>query len=242
MLRSLFRARQVLPLTYRSSPVFRQFHVTPITFKKRDSKASKSAALDDAKPGDEAPQIDFDEVTAKLQLVVDKFSTVANEVKLGKTNPHIFDHLVVQTPDGDVPFSSVAHTSVKGRNFILTVFDQSHSKHVINAVLGSDLNMNAIQDPTNHQLLKVPLPPVTTESKKENVKQLKAVFEKFKNGPGKHSNTLAAIRSDAKHKIAKKKKMTPEETALWNQYEALHKKFNDKLAETFKAAEIAIMK
>lgn len=246
MLRSLF-ARPSLTAVPRivfprvSTPV-RSLHASFVTLKK---KGKKGPAKEVEEEVSETPNIDMKEVSQRLQTVVEKFTKLANEAKLGKTNPQVFDHLQVATADGEAVFTAVAQTALKGRNFIITVFDPANVKHVINSVLASDLNMNPIADPANKQMLKVPLPPVTTESKKENVKHLKTVYEKFRNGPGgsgKHAHTLAAIRADIKNKVAKKKKMTDEETKVWNEYEKLHKTFTDKLGDVFKAAETAMLK
>lgn len=247
MLRSLFRQRtSKAPLLARTpithSVVLRSFHVSFVALKK---KGKKGATEVEEEPSSEVPRIDFDEATRRLQGIVDKFAKQANEAKLGKTNPQIFDHLQVGTADGEAQYTSLAQTAVKGRNFIITVFDPANTKHIINAVLASDLNLNPIADPSNKQMLKVPLPPVTTESKKESVKHLKTIYEKVRNGSGgsgKNASTLAAIRADIKHKITKKKKMTESETRVWNDYERLHKTFVDKLGEVFKAAETAILK
>lgn len=246
MLRSLFARPSLTPLPRVALPrvatPVRSFHASFVSFKKKGKKASGKEVEEEVS---EAPEIDMKEVSQRLQTVVEKFTKQANEAKLGKTNPQVFDHLQVATADGEAVFTSVAQTALKGRNFIITVFDPVNVKHVINSVLASDLNMNPIADPTNKQMLKVPLPPVTTESKKENVKHLKTVYEKFRNGPGgsgKHAHTLAAIRADIKSKVAKKKKMTDAETKVWNEYEKLHKTFTDKLGEVFKAAETAMLK
>lgn len=246
MFRSLIFRSTIRAVPKRVFPIAaiptRSFHASFVSLKK---KGKKGSAKDVEEEVTDAPQIDMDEVTKRLQLVIDKFAKHANEAKLGKTNPQIFDHLQVETADGEAVFTSVAQTALKGRNFIITVFDPANTKHVVNAVLASDLNMNPIADPSNKQMLKVPLPPVTTESKKENVKHLKTIYEKYRNGPGgsgKHASTLAAIRADVKSKVAKKKKLTDAETKVWTEYEKLHKSFTEKLGEVFKTAEAAMMK
>lgn len=215
--------------------LIRQFHFTPCVFKKHKKDA---APLDP-----ELPSIDFTKVSENLQKVVDQFTKHASEAKAGKTNPQIFNNLKVKTPEGIVPYTSVALTSVKGRNFMLTIFDPANVKEIVNAILGSGLNMNPVADPANKQMLKVPLPPLTTEVKKESIKQLKIVHEKLKHGPGgRNAHTLSAIRSEVKNQISKKKKMTDAEQDLWLEYETLHKKYVEKLNAAFKAAETAILK
>lgn len=238
MLRTLISRHIPAPPVARPAPVCRAFHQSAVSFKKK----TKKTATEDVPV--EAPQVDLGEATKQLQAVVDRFAKHANEAKLGKTNPLVFNSLKIETQDGEVPFPLVAQTSVKGRNFTITVFDPANTQSIINAVLASDLNMNATADPTNKQTLKVPLPPVTTESKKEDVKQLKQVFEKMRNGHShnKNARTLASIRSDMKSKIQTKKKLTDEESKVWAEYEKIHKAHVTKLSEIFKSAEEAIMK
>lgn len=232
-----FASRAVLALKFQPC---RNIHWSPVLLKKRAKEPVQEDTSKDA-----AAEVDLDEVSRRFQSVLDKFSKHANESKLGKTNPQIFDNLQVETPDGELPYTAVAITAVKGRNFIMTVFDPANVKHVVNAVLASNLNMNPVLDPSNKQMLKVPLPPVTTESKKESIKQLKAVFDKLKNGAGgsgKNASTLSAIRADIKNKISTKKKMSDQEQAFWKKVENVHKEYVKKLEDSFKTAETAIMK
>lgn len=246
MIRSVLTrsSRAFLPSTALriNSVTTRRIHWSPVLLKKRSKEPVQDEKVSDL---NNAVEINFDEVAQRFQSVLDKFTKHANESKMGKTNPQIFDNLQVETPDGELPYTAVAVTAVKGRNFIMTVFDPANVKHVVNAVLASNLNMNPVLDPSNKQMLKVPLPPVTTESKKESIRQLKAVFDKFKNGAGgsgKNASTLSAIRADIKNKVSTKKKMSDQEQTIWKKVETVHKDYVKKLEDSFKAAETAMMK
>lgn len=219
--------------------VSRAFHATPAVFK---AKKLKKKPEEEPIEVDSAPLVNVPEASSKFQAIVEKFAKVANEAKLGKTSPSVFDKLVIATKDGEFPFTSVAQTAIKGRNFVITVFDHDHVQAIINAVLASSLNLNPQTDPSNKQTLKVPLPPLTAESKQEDAKALKAVFEKYKNGSGK---SLAAIRHDvraAASKITKKGRLSDDENKQMAEFDKLHKTYVDKLTEIFKAAEKAITK
>lgn len=194
-----------------------------------------------AVPTTDEPSIDLKEIEADLAEVIEKFSKQATNVKIRKSNPQIFDRLVVETADGEMPYSALAQTNVKGRNFVLTVYDPANVQCIINAVLSSNLNLNPVVDPSNKLTLKVPLPPITTDSKKDSVKELKAVYEKFKNGLGK-KGSLSGIRSTTRHKLSKNKKLDNTERAVWEDYEKLHKSYTAKLDTAMRAAELAIMK
>lgn len=232
---------------YRSAMVsYRGFGTTSSLLAKakkvKNSKVKNTKAKEeDAEKAEDAPEIDFDDSKRKMNEVLEKFAKLANEAKLGRTSPLIFDHLSVDTEFGPQPFTSVAQTSIKGRNFLITVFDSANAQSIINAVLGSNLNMNPQIDPSNKLALKVPLPPLTVESKKDSAKQLKGVYEKFKNGSGKH--TLASIRAEVRSKFTKKKKkLSDDEEKMLKEFEKLHKEYVDKLSDTFKSAELVILK
>lgn len=257
MLRLLTRSQAFRAVTYCQRPIIssrcipiRNFQFSPILAKKNKAKGgnknkSEVQEIEEDNTDNQVPEIDFDDATNKFKGVIERFSKQANEAKLGKTSPNIFDKLIVETANGEVGFTSVAQTTVKGRNFMITVFDPSNVKSIINAVLGSDLNMNPQIDPSNKQTLKVPLPPLTTESKKENAKQLKLVYERFKNGSGRANGSLATIRGDVKNKFQKqhkKKKLSDAEEKVFKDFEKLHKQYTDKLTEVFKSAEQAILK
>lgn len=211
---------------------------------KKNKKAPKEV-VEEVSDGAPKAEIDFDDATKKFEGILDKFVKSANEIKLGKSSPNIFDKLMIETEDGEQIFTNVAQTTLKGRNFVITVFDPANTQHIVNAVLSSDLNMNPQVDPSSKLTLKVPSPPVTTETKKENAKHLKQVFEKFKSSTTKSNASLHAIRTDVRNKFQKKmssKRGTDEEQKLLNEFELLHKKYNDKLQDAFKNAETAILK
>lgn len=222
------------------TPVYiRQFSSSSLLCK----KAKKGAKVVEEEPSqDLETSIDFKSVNEKLQGVVDKFAKHANDAKLGKTNPKVFDHLIVKTAHGEVPYSSLAQTNVKGRNFIMTVYDPANVQCIINSVLGSDLNLNPVADPSNKLTLRVPLPPITTDLKKESVKELKATYEKLRNGTGSKLGSLSSIRADTRHKFSKNKKLSDLEKIMWDKYELVHKDYVNKLAALMKSAEEAIMK
>lgn len=250
MFSSLSKSIQFAPRAQILSQSFRYLHASPVTWAK--NKKGKSSAAANSASDHEVLALDIDAIESKFKSVVDTFNKHATEAKLGKTNPNIFDKLKINVDaKSKVPFSTVAQTMVQGgRNFVITVFDPSHTQEVINAVLGSGLNMNPQRDPSNKQTLKVPLPPPTVESKKDAAKHLKTVFENLKNNATTSrgaESTLASVRASTKdtvHKFVKKQKRTlsDAEKKLEKEFDDLHKSYSDKLTEAFKAAEKSILK
>ena len=158
-----------------------------------------------------------------------------------KLNPKIFDNLEVNIGNHGheelVPFTSVAQTSVKEETLLSTCL-MLVTKHVINSIIGSGLNMSGTIDPTNKFQIKVPIPNITTETKQENIKQLKEIFENLKNNH--KSNSLNYVRSEARNKFQsslKHNKISDSQHQLLKKLETLHKTYVDKLTDAFKQAE-----
>ncbi|KAK6204975.1 ribosome recycling factor-domain-containing protein [Scheffersomyces amazonensis] len=240
--------RQVLAQKF---VVQRSFHVSNIVLakgkgKKNNKKGNAKEEEEEEEIQVEAPTIDFNDATTRFENLIQKFNKAASEIKLGKSNPNLFNKLQVKIHDEFIPFTSLAQTSVKGRNFVITLFDPNNAKHIINTILGSELNLSAQVDPTNKLALKVPLPPITSETKKESAKHLKEIYEKFKNAnPKQHNESLGNIRAEIRSKFEKTLKSNKKNDAEVKElakFDKLHKQYSDKLSEAFKTAETSILK
>lgn len=237
-----------------------QFHTTKINFAKikkdkknqnqnqnqKSSNKKENKEVDNEIEESLSDILNFNEIKINFEKIIINFNKKANEIKLDKSNIEIFNKLMVKTNDGDQSFTTVASTSMKGRKFVINVFDAKNVKEIINCVLNSNLNLNPQIDPMNKQNLNVSLPPITTETKKTNAKLLKQEFEKFKNGNVDQGNSLSNLRSDYKNKISKftkkNKRLNDSENKLVTEFEKLHKSYVDKLNEVFKSAEQSILK
>ncbi|CAI5755933.1 unnamed protein product [Candida verbasci] len=231
------------PLILRSIPKstiqISTFHATPISCarKQKDKKAGNKVSIDSEDHIVEIPTINFNDVTSKFESIISKFTKISNEIKMGKSNPKIFDNLSIN----DEIFTNLASTSIKGRNYIITLFDPSVSKHVISRII-EEFNMSGVLDPNNKFQIKIPLPPITKESKTADVKHLKEVFEKFKHNK---TNSLNAIRGDIRNKFQgalKHHHVSDVEKRQLDELDRLLSTYTDKLTETFKAAEKQILK
>ncbi|EMG48695.1 RRF1 Ribosome-recycling factor [Candida maltosa Xu316] len=252
MFRSVLRQqRSIIPKTIVLRPSLlvpsQSFHSSPVNLAKKKGKKGKEEPEEDESEAVPEITIDFPKVTKSYDTILAKFNKAATDIKLGKLNPKIFDNLEVNIGNHGqeelVPFTSVAQTSVKGRNFIINLFDESYGKHVINAIIGSELNMSGAIDPTNKFQVKVPIPTVTTETKQDDAKRLKEVFENFKNNH--KTNSLNSVRGEVRHKFQnglKHNNLTDAEHQTIKKLEDLHKSYTTKLSDLFKQAEKSILK
>lgn len=234
--RSLFPRTQV--------PQIRGFSSSLVTFKKvKAGKASSkhsSKVVEEEPLSQEDPSLILKELEAKYQESLNHFREKVAVTKQGNSNPNLFDDLKVALNHGEVAdFLSIAQTSLKGRNLIITVFDPIYAKHVISAILQTNLNLNPEHVPNMPQQLKVSLPPVTRETKLDIVKELKKNFEFFKNS-NSFKYSLSSNRADALKELKQFKK-NDQTKKTTNDIEKLHKKYTNDLQELFRSAEKQIL-
>lgn len=220
----------------------RCFSNTAFNLKKRKDNVKKEQTPDVSEAIDIDKILNIPQVTEKFDSIISKFQKHLLEIKLGKSNPNVFNNVKITIDDkknDSVLFTDLASTSLKGRNFIITVFDPKNSSKIINSIL--NLNYNAQIDSTNNYTIKVPLPPINTESKQNSVKLLKKSFENFKSGP----TSLASIRHDIKTKLSKVLKLNnlnDTDKLKLDHFEKIHKSYNEKLLHVLKKGEVEIMK
>lgn len=215
--------------------------------KSNEEKTNESSSSNNNEGGIETiPEniLDIPSIQKQMDSTLLHFKERVNIIKQGTYTPSIIEEIQVSTAEHTIePIKNIARVTLKGpRNMIVTVFNPSNSKHIISAVLGSNLNLNPQPDPKQDQVLRIPLPPSTSESRKEIIKRLKLEFEHCRNSPAKRS--LTSIREEAMKVLKKYKSVTAkdESFALKNKLEDLFKNNANKLADLLKQAEASAMK
>lgn len=201
---------------------------------------------DHGKKGKEEPETTVEEdpssvltpLEAACKEAIELFKKKTAETKQGNANPTIFDQLKVEIHKENQPFTSIAQTSLKGRNLLITVFDPNNVKHIVSSVLASGMNMNPQAVPNFPQQLKVSLPPPTAETRKEIAAALKKDFDHFKHGTTKHS--LSAARGHALKQLKEFQK-NDQVKKLAQDVEKVHKKWVDELTKQYKQAEKSVL-
>ncbi|CUS23722.1 LAQU0S11e02784g1_1 [Lachancea quebecensis] len=212
----------------------RRFQTSNLLLKKASKKSGKGKT-------DEEEPTEVVDVKKYIQKAKEQFSVTVDlhkkklsEIRAGSASPSIFDKLSVGK--GNSKFTDIATTSMKGRNsLIVTVFDPKDTKSVVSSILAAGLNLNPEKIPNNDQQLKISLPPPTTETRKETCKQLKEVFEEFKNSANK--NSLGHIRGDILKELKNIDKKNDTVKKVTQDLDKLHKEYSSILQEHLKQAE-----
>ncbi|KAF5098514.1 hypothetical protein D0Z03_001200 [Geotrichum reessii] len=231
----------------RAAPI-RKFTSTPaFQYAKKKGGKNEAAASKNASVEEESAVevVDLEDLKLKFDESVELFKEKVAIVRQGKFTPATIEEILVKTHEHtEEPLKNIARVASKGpRTLTITVFDPLNVKHITAAVIGSGLNLNPQPDPKSpEQVLRVPLPPATAESKKEVIKQLKHEFEHFRNSPAKKS--LTGIREHALKTIKKAgKALSKDETfKVKNSVEDLFKVGSKNLADVLKQAETAVSK
>jgi ribosome recycling factor len=229
------------------SPVFYNFRAfsssIPTYAKKGKKEAKKSnnkSTIDDVDTEEIVldPKVIIKDLKEKYDDSFTQYSKKLTELKMGKANPKIFDNLKIKIDDSyTAPFPEVAMTAMKGTNFLnVTVFDPSHTKRIVSAILEANMNLNPEVDPKKEQLLKIKLPNSTKELKEKQIKQMKELLDHYKSNAN-FKQSLVAIRSgflkdlknvDGSKDIIKK---------LSTDIDSTYKSYAEKFTNAFKSTE-----
>ncbi|WP_448248646.1 ribosome recycling factor [Thalassotalea agariperforans] len=109
---------------------------------------------------------------------IDSLKTNLNKIRTGRAHPSLLDNITIEYYGMDTPLNQVGNVSVAdARTLAITVFDKSMISAVEKAILSSDLGLNPSSQGT---LIRIPLPPLTEERRKDLVKVVRGEAENGK--------------------------------------------------------------
>jgi len=104
----------------------------------------------------------------RMDKSIDAFKQTLSRVRTGRAHPSLIDHLVVDYYGSEVPISQVANVGVEdARTLTVTPWEKPMVKAIEKAILKSDLGLNPA---TAGTVIRIPMPPLTEETRRELVK------------------------------------------------------------------------
>lgn len=173
---------------------------------------------------------------ARMGKAAEDFQGELAAVRTGRASASLFDHIKVEYYGVPTPLNQVATLGVPEPN-LLTVqpWDGSLLPTIDKTIRSSDLGLNPIND---GKMLRVPIPPLTEERRKDLVKHLHRVLEN-------HRTAVRNIRRDANDalkKLLKDKKISEdEEKRGLEEVQKLTNEFIEKLEAQGKSKEQEIL-
>ena len=169
----------------------------------------------------------------EMNLALDRFKDELKKVRTGRAHPDMLANVKVEAYGQWMPLNQVANITISGGTMLLvTPYDPSTIPGISNAIRSdSSLGLNPSDD---GRVVRVPIPPLTEERRKEIVKTTSKSVEDAK-------VKIRNIREDARKTI--KTAELPEDTQKRAEKEIddLTKSFNDQIDSAFKKKEADIM-
>lgn len=111
----------------------------------------------------------------RMEKSVDALKSQLSKVRTGRAHPSLLDGIQVSYYGADTPLRQVANVSIEdSRTLAITVFDKSLTQAVEKAIMASNLGLNPMSAGT---VIRVPLPPLTEERRKDLVKLVRGEAE-----------------------------------------------------------------
>lgn len=109
---------------------------------------------------------------------IDSLKLNLKKVRTGRAHASLLDNITIEYYGSDTPLNQVGNITVPdARSLAVTVFDKSMIGAVEKAILKSDLGLNP---QSNGTLIRIPLPPLTEERRKDLVKVVRGEAENGK--------------------------------------------------------------
>jgi len=121
----------------------------------------------------------IDEIIAdaekRMQKSVGSLEEAFKKIRTGRAHPSILDSVMVSYYGTDTPLSQLANVNVEeGRSLLISPWEKQLIGEIEKAILKSNLGLN----PSNNgDTIRVPMPPLTEETRREYTKQAKQEVE-----------------------------------------------------------------
>jgi len=134
------------------------------------------------------------QLKARMEKTVEDFRANLLSTRTGRASVHMLDQVKVDYYGTDTPISQVAQISTPEAQLILvSPWEMTMVAPIEKAIRTSNLGFNPMHD---GKVIRVPVPPMTEERRKEAVKHLSGVLED-------HKTAIRNIRRDGNEQVKK---------------------------------------
>ncbi|MDE6397068.1 MAG: ribosome recycling factor [Muribaculaceae bacterium] len=181
------------------------------------------------------PKTYLDPAEEKMEMAVAYLEETLARIRAGRANPKLLEGIRVEYYGSAVPISNVANIATPdARTIAITPWEKPMFKEIERAIINSDLG---VMPENNGEIIRISIPPLTEERRKQLAKQCKGEAETAK-------VSVRNARRDAIDGLKKAVKQgMPEDTEKDAEGAAqkLHDKYMKKIDEIYAAKEKEIM-
>ena len=118
----------------------------------------------------------LDDADERMGKSVEALKHDMAKIRTGRAHPSLLEHIMVKYYGSEVPLNQTGNISVQdSRTLAITAWDKKAIPDIEKAIMNSDLGLNPV---TAGDVIRVPLPPLTEERRKELIKVLRGEAEK----------------------------------------------------------------
>ena len=168
------------------------------------------------------------DITDKMDKTIENLGRRFTTVRAGRANPSSLDGIMVEYYGVMTPLKQLATISVpEARQLLIKPFDKSCLGAIEKAILASNLGYNPGND---GETIRIVIPELTEERRKELAKQVKAIAEDAK-------VSIRNIRREGLEEVEKSDFPEDEEKSLEKQIQDLVNEYNKKIEDQLKEKE-----
>ena len=147
----------------------------------------------------------YGDLKRRMDGTVATFQANLASTRTGRASVHMLDQIKVEYYGTYMPINQLAQVSTpEAQLIVISPFDPTVVKEIEKALQGADLGLNPQSD---GKVIRIPVPPMTEERRRDVVKHLKRVLEE-------HRTAVRNVRrdgNDALKKLAKEKKISEDD-------------------------------
>ena len=178
---------------------------------------------------------DTKEDRKKMESIIERFTDEMKKVRTGRAHPDMVSSVKVEVYGQFMPLNQVANiTAADATLLVITPFDPSNIQAIASAIRADQsLGLNPADD---GRVIRVPIPALTEERRKEIVKTASSKVEETK-------VAIRNVREDARKAVKIATEMSEDvKKRAEKEIDELTKEFNDKVEAEFKNKSEEIMK
>lgn len=177
---------------------------------------------------------DTNSVKTKMTATVDRFKDEMKKVRTGRAHPDMLANVKAEVYGQFTPLNQIANISVSGATMLLiTPYDIANIDKISSAIRADQaLGLNPSDD---GRVIRVPIPPLTEERRKEIVKTASGKVEEAK-------ISLRQARDDARKEIKSLELPDDAKKRAEKSVDDMIKDFNSQIDQLFSEKEAEIMK
>lgn len=114
----------------------------------------------------------------RMQKSIEALKSELTKIRTGRAHPSLLNHITVDYYGSEVPISQVANIAIEdARTLSVTPWEKPMVQVVEKAIMTSDLGLNPA---TSGTVIRVPMPPLTEERRRDLIKVVKNEGEQGK--------------------------------------------------------------